>query len=426
MVTIEPSPVPEDAVATVAEVADALAPRRTEVSVSISDALATRIDELRGDPALRDLLGASVEGNVETILHVLRHDLDPRGVEPPAAAVAYAERLAQRGVPVNALIRAYRVGQAQLMEWAFAEAARRLGATAASQRIVLVVMDYVDHVTQHVVAAYEAERDRTRRSRHALRVARVRDVLAGRAPTGPDDRLAVESTLGYRFSAVHLGLVVWLEPEPPEGTFAALERVALDLGTALEAAGRPLVVPWDAASVLAWLPCRDDTAPSREVVARAVARHGDAVRVACGSPTPGPDGFRTTHDQARRARDVALASGEGAPPVTLFDEVGAVALLCADPEGARAWVRRVLGALADPEPATARLRETLQVFLATGGSLATTARRLQVHRNTVKYRVGRAYEVRGRPLGGADHDRLDVELALRACVWLGPPAAPAD
>jgi len=148
--------------------------------------------------------------------------------------------------------------------------------------------------------------------------------------------------------------------------------------------------------------------------------------VACGSPTPGPDGFRTTHDQARRARDVALASGEGAPPVTLFDEVGAVALLCADPEGARAWVRRVLGALADPEPATARLRETLQVFLATGGSLATTARRLQVHRNTVKYRVGRAYEVRGRPLGSADHDRLDVELALRACVWLGPPAAPAD
>ena len=221
MVTIEPSPIPEDAVATVAEVADALAPRRTEVSVSISDALATRIDELRGDPALRDLLGASVEGNVETILHVLRHDLDPRGVEPPAAAVAYAERLAQRGVPVNALIRAYRVGQAHLMEWAFAEAARRLGATAASQRIVLVVMDYVDHVTQHVVAAYEAERDRTRRSRHALRVARVRDVLAGRAPTGPDDRLAVESTLGYRFSAVHLGLVVWLEPEPPEGAFAA-------------------------------------------------------------------------------------------------------------------------------------------------------------------------------------------------------------
>jgi DNA-binding PucR family transcriptional regulator len=60
------------------------------------------------------------------------------------------------------------------------------------------------------------------------------------------------------------------------------------------------------------------------------------------------------------------------------------------------------------------------VFLATGGSLATTARRLQVHRNTVKYRVGRAEEVRGRPVTTAEGDRLDVELALLAAAWLGP------
>jgi DNA-binding PucR family transcriptional regulator len=141
--------------------------------------------------------------------------------------------------------------------------------------------------------------------------------------------------------------------------------------------------------------------------------------VACGAPLAGLDGFRTTHDQARRARDVALAAGTGAPAVTLFDEVGAVALLCADREGARAWVRRVLGPLADPDPAVARLRETLRVFLATGGSLATTARRLQVHRNTVRYRVGRAHEVRGRPVNATEGDRLDVELALVACAWLG-------
>ena len=124
---LEPSPAPEDAVATVAEVAAALAPQRAEVSASISDVLATRIEDLRGDPALLDLLAASVEANVETILHVLRHDLDPRDVEPPAAAMAYARRLAQREVPVNALVRAYRVGQSHLMEWAFAEAALRPG-----------------------------------------------------------------------------------------------------------------------------------------------------------------------------------------------------------------------------------------------------------------------------------------------------------
>lgn len=421
---IEPSPAPEDAVASVAEVAAALAPRRGEVSASISDVLATRIDDLRGDPALLDLLAASVEANVETILHVLRHDLDPRDVEPPAAAMAYARRLAQREVPVNALVRAYRVGQSHLMEWAFAEAALRPGeaAAAASQRIVLVVMDYVDHVTQHVIGAYEAEREHWRQGRHALRLARVRDVLAGRTPTDPDEQLAVETTLAYRLAPVHVGLVVWVDEPAADGAVGALQRVALDLGAALDAVGRPLVVPWDAASAWVWVTRRDEGDPSREALARAVARRGPGVHVACGAPLAGLAGFRTTHDQARRARDVALASGTGAPTVTLFDEVGAVALLCADREGARAWVRRVLGPLADPEPGVGRLRETLRVFLATGGSLASAARRLQVHRNTVKYRVARAHEVRGRPLGD---DRLDVELALMACAWLGPPS-PAD
>ncbi|GLZ48550.1 ABC transporter substrate-binding protein [Actinomycetospora sp. NBRC 106375] len=420
MVVVQPSPLPTGPPDVVAEVADALTPRRTEVSASITDVLATRIDELRGDPALLDLLAASVEGNVETILHVLRRGLAPRDVEPPPAAIEYARRLAQRDVPVNALVRAYRVGQSHLMEWAFAEATRRPGdaAVAASQKIVLVVMDYVDHVTQHVVAAYEDERDRWRQGRHALRLARVRDVLAGRTPTDPDERLAVESTLAYRFAPVHLALVVWVD-DPTEPGIPALERVALDLGAALDAVGRPLVVPWDAGSAWVWVTRRDDDDPSGETLTRAVTRHGAGWHVAVGSPAAGLDGFRTSHDQARRAREVALASGAGAPPAILFDEVGAVALLCADRDGARAWVRRVLGPLAEPDPAVARLRETLRVFLATGGSLATTARRLQVHRNTVKYRVGRADEVRGRPVGGTDTDRLDVELALLACAWLG-------
>lgn len=37
-----------------------------------------------------------------------------------------------------------------------------------------------------------------------------------------------------------------------------------------------------------------------------------------------------------------------------------------------------------------------------------------MHFNTVKYRVGRALERRGRPLGD---DRLDIEMALLLCQW---------
>lgn len=407
-------PRPDDGSAAVARVAGALARHRDEISGAIRDLLAARIDELRGDPGLIDLLGASVEGNVETILHVLAHGLPPRQVEAPPAAVEYARRLAQRGVPVNALVRAYRLGQAHLMEWAFSCLGPDDGA-AVSQHVVLTVFEYVDHVSQHVVAVYEAERDRWLENRHAIRVARIRDVLDRRAPHGTDERLAVESVLGYRFSRGHLGLVLWLDEPPAAGpALVALERCADALALALDAQGQALVVPWDTASAWVWLPGVVEV--SRDAVAEVVRRCGEPVRVACGAPASDVEGFRVTHEQALRARAVTLAAGEHAPAVTLFDEVGAVALLCADLDGATAWVRRVLGPLADPGTTCARLRETLRVFLATGGSNAATASQLGIHPSTVKYRVRRAKEVRGRPV---EDDRLDVELALLACAWLG-------
>ena len=64
----------------------------------------------------------------------------------------------------------------------------------------------------------------------------------------------------------------------------------------------------------------------------------------------------------------------------------------------------------------ARLRETARVFLQTGGSYTATAEQLYLHRNTAQYRVQKAEELRGRPFR---EGRLDVELALLACHWLG-------
>jgi len=39
-----------------------------------------------------------------------------------------------------------------------------------------------------------------------------------------------------------------------------------------------------------------------------------------------------------------------------------------------------------------------------------------LHKNTVQYRIRKAEESLGRPVGGNRHD---VELALRASHWLG-------
>ena len=138
--------------------------------------------------------------------------------------------------------------------------------------------------------------------------------------------------------------------------------------------------------------------------------------VAVGESARGIDGFRITHTQAVQTQAVALLGGADAPQVTTFGQVGVAALLTADLETTRAWVRQVLGRLATDDEHSARLRETLRVFLATGGSYTASAAELAMHKNSVKYRVEKAGQERGRPIGG---DRLDVELALHACHWFG-------
>ena len=63
-----------------------------------------------------------------------------------------------------------------------------------------------------------------------------------------------------------------------------------------------------------------------------------------------------------------------------------------------------------------RLRETARAFLVTGGSHTAAAEMLHLHKNTVQYRVQRVEELLGRPLR---ESRLEVELALLACHWMG-------
>jgi DNA-binding PucR family transcriptional regulator len=55
------------------------------------------------------------------------------------------------------------------------------------------------------------------------------------------------------------------------------------------------------------------------------------------------------------------------------------------------------------------------VFLHTG-SYTATAERLTLHKNSVQHRVRKAEEALG---GGIEDRHADLELALRACEYLG-------
>ena len=383
----------------VAEAADRLHDRLAELSSGIQSLLEEQIPELRGDARVMELLGSSVEGNVDTILRALRYDIAVERVESPTAAMEYARRLAQHGVPVNALVRAYRLGQRQMNEIVFAEV--RAIDIPESVRYTVVeaitrtLFEYIDWISQQVVAVYEDERERWLENQNSLRGLRVREVLAANKAVDAD---ALSTSIRYPLRWHHLAVIMWC---PDEGTggdaLASLQRFVRELAQAAGAEANPLFVAADGLCGYGWLPFRAEPSDTVAAVCAHAQMRGDGPSLAIGTMAPGVEGFRRSHREALGARAVAMASGRHERMVISASDPGLsiAALLGGDIAYAREWVDGVLGDLAADTENDERLRETLRVFLGCGSSYKTAAEELAMHFNTVKYRVGRAEARRG-------------------------------
>lgn len=397
----------------VVAVAAALDRRTPEIGRDISDAIAASIPEIRGDELIINALIASVESNVVTMWHVLQQAASIEGIEAPPAAIGYARRLAQRGVSQVALIRTYRVGHARFLRWCF----RELDAlppgddvSAATQTIVDMTFQYIDRVSEQVATAYETERDRWSRNRAAAQRAQVRAVINGE----PFDLQAAERLLDYRFAQRHLGLVVWCPRSGGVQNLLDLEQAVERIGTRLGPhAPAPLFVPYDDATAWAWLAL--PPAADQGALTGAIADLQAPMRLALGHGGAGIEGFRQTHREALRAHSVALNGGDDASRITRFSDIAPIATLATDIEFTRSWVHSTLGELARTDPAYERLRETALAFLSSGASFTATADALDIHKNTVHYRIEKAEEVLGRPLRESP---IELQLALLACHWM--------
>jgi hypothetical protein len=409
-----------------ADVAAVVARQAATVSGDVYDVIVREIPELRDDEPVLALLASSVDSNVDTCLQIMRHQIDLADVAAPTAAVEYARRLAQRGSPLTALLRAYRVGHARFADWILTELARQAGSaalmTAAALTVSRVVAGYIDQVSEQMVTAYTQERDNWLRNRSTARAARIRDLLSGERV----DVSAAETALGYRLRQHHVGLVCWAgDGAGTADEITRLEHAVSHLAGRATGHGDPVFLPRDESSAWAWLPlgAQDTFDPA----AADTAGLDNDIHFAFGDAAKGAAGFRVTHQQAVAAQAVMLAAGAPAHQAVAFSQVAPVAMMLAARDLLRPWVLGVLAGLAADDEHHARLRETLLVFLQSGGSYKTTAERLTLHKNTVQYRVRKAQESLGRPVAGHSHD---VELALRASHWLGsyvlrPAAAPA-
>ena len=391
---------------------------------SIQELLVTEISELSGDQPLVQLLRDTVAVNVDAFFSSIRHGIPIRNLEPATAALEYARRLAQREVSVDALVRAYRLGHQAALNVVLDEIrasnmdpALRLD---VYELMAAVSFEYIDWISQRVVAAYQEERERWLEKRNSIRTVQVRELLSKSMLSKSDvDIDAMTTAIRYPLRRTHLALVLWCEETHRDG-LAAMERLALKLSGSIGAQD-PLFVSVDRVTGWAWLPVPAGAASNAVATVRACAEAAaqDAPYVAVGDALPGVEGFRRSHQQALDIQVVAVAAGSNARRVNAFSDPGlsVAALLGGNVDRAAAWVGEVLGPLAAATEGDERLRETLRVFLRAGSSNKAAADELHLHVNSVKYRVQRAVERRTRPI---IDDRLEVEVALLLCHWFGP------
>ncbi|MEU7766992.1 helix-turn-helix domain-containing protein [Nocardia sp. NPDC049190] len=413
-------PAMDDAVAVIADIARTLKSREREIAQAMSATIAREIDHLDNDPQLVEMFEASVHGNVTTLIQVMANDIPVDHLQPTPAAVENASRLAQREVPSHSLVRAYHMGQNDMLRICHDEIDRRRLpaplALAVVKRLTEIIYTYVEWITLYVLDAYEAERSRWVNARGSVHFSTVHALLS----TDTAEATAFEAETGYRLDRTHVALILWRPGHEQPSTLNLLDTQARTLAEGLHADGPALVTAIDRHTAWAWLPFghRHPVIDTTEL--HAMVDPASGVRLTVGLPGYALGGFRRSHQQAVAAYFVASVPGiPSSHTVVGFGDPGVavVSLLAKDLDSTRAWVREVLGELAVDTDQAATLRRTLSTYYTTSESHVRTAQILTLHRNTVKYRITKAIEA--TRAGTAPHDKLDIALALRVCHFLG-------
>ncbi|HEY5856317.1 MAG TPA: helix-turn-helix domain-containing protein [Aldersonia sp.] len=377
-----------------------------QVVARLNDEVFASVPLLATDRDLRHALDASTRGQIREFLAWLA--AEPTEPKAAAEAVEFARLLARRGVDSTVLLRVNRFGQqASLNEIIVAmrnEAADPLVRQGAAVTLLRRALDWLNACIEQLIGAYASERESWLRSAIARRADLIETILHGDV-VDIDDAGRV---LGHNLRVQQTALELWFDDDAnaPDGA-ERLDALAGRLAAGVRAP-RPLVVSSGRQSISVWLA----TLRPPDVRRLTTTRAERGIRVAIGMTAVGVSGFVSSHREALTARRTAMRL----PPrsVVRYADVELLSLTSQDLSAARRFVAHELGDLASPDDATARIRETVQVYLAHG--VGEAADQLGVHRNTVRYRLQQAEVLLGH---GVDERRLPVELALY-CVGLDP------
>ncbi|HEX4787922.1 MAG TPA: helix-turn-helix domain-containing protein [Actinospica sp.] len=174
-----------------------------------------------------------------------------------------------------------------------------------------------------------------------------------------------------------------------------------------------------ALAILADPPPRTESAVAERLAARlsllAPSLGAEQVAVGVSDLVTAAAGLPAAVREAGHALALAAARPEPLAVAGPDDLATHRALLAHIPDELRSvYVRRLLGPLrAHDERHRTALEQTLDVFLQCSGSWSRSAARLDIHVNTLRYRIGRIAELTGRDPTELD-GQTDLFLALRA------------
>ena len=296
-------------------VAERTSRRIDEVSRAIHHVILREVPrDSVGDQHLVDIVTAVFQANrVDHRARDCRTPSTRAHYEVPAVAAEYARRLAQHNVPLEALIRAYRLGQTEFLRIAFEEARTVETNAAASLVLAQQIMDktaeYIDWVTERVIRSYSVEHERWIIQRNVVRSRHIRRLLEGRYPESDAPDAAIEFPVRLR----HIAVIAWMDAvSAGPDALVQIEAELRRLRESLPMNGESLLVPADEATVWAWFPLLSHTTSGELTSAvNALARRNTrGIYYAVGTIERGVHGFRVSHTRAQRTEhDVGRPNG---------------------------------------------------------------------------------------------------------------------
>lgn len=382
------------------------------------------------EPAYRSAIDADAAEIWQEVHHSLRHNvgslIQPREFREAAHRTSrrIGEARAEQGLPLDAVLHAFRMGGAMVWQELVDDTARRHPEDI--RLLVHVAADVWNFVDEHCGVVADAYRQTERRlawrreNRQRLMTAALLDGTAQIAEL-PD----AAAMLGLPEHGRYAVLAVATARRAPHGT--AQPPMPLPAGT--EALWHP-----GPDAEFAILPLARGEGPAQPLAplggstegdeAPCAAVDGDAELAALAAALSAPPGARVgissvvdglaAVGDARRLAETALRACPAGGGVVLLDEQLPAALVVSSPGLGSALAARVLGPLDRLDPADRDvIIETLTAWLDSDGSAQRAGARLYCHRNTVLNRLRRFEQLTGRCLTRPS-DAVEVSLALTA------------